>query len=64
MSALELVTKEEPTWKFAAARALLTTLYKKAAVHRRYKAYPEEPYGELYPLITDLVKKESIVKSF
>ncbi|OMD03150.1 ribonucleoside-diphosphate reductase subunit alpha [Paenibacillus odorifer] len=57
MSALELVTKEEPTWKFAAARALLTTLYKKAAVHRRYKAYPEEPYGELYPLITDLVKK-------
>lgn len=57
MSALELVTKEEPNWKFAAARALLTTLYKKAAVHRRYKAYPEEPYGELYPLITDLVKK-------
>ena len=57
MSALELVTKEEPTWKFAAARALLTTLYKKAAVHRRYKAYPEEPYGELYPLITDLVNK-------
>lgn len=29
MSALELVTKEEPDWKFAAARSLLTTLYKK-----------------------------------
>ncbi|MBW4084935.1 ribonucleoside-diphosphate reductase subunit alpha [Paenibacillus sp. S150] len=57
MSALELVTKEEPDWKFAAARSLLTSLYKKAAVNRRYKAYPEEPYGELYPLITDLVKK-------
>lgn len=57
MSALELVTKEEPDWKFAAARSLLTTLYKKAAVNRRYKAYPDEPYGELYPLISDLVKK-------
>lgn len=29
MSALELVTKEEPNWKFAAARSLLTSLYKK-----------------------------------
>lgn len=29
----------------------------KAAVNRRYKAYPDEPYGELYPLISDLVKK-------
>lgn len=29
MSALELVTKEEPDWKYAAARSLLTSLYKK-----------------------------------
>ncbi|AIQ10943.1 ribonucleoside-diphosphate reductase subunit alpha [Paenibacillus durus] len=57
MSALELVTKEEPDWKFAAARSLLTSLYKKAAVNRRYKAYPDEPYGALYPLIAGLVKK-------
>ena len=57
MSALELVTKEEPNWKFAAARSLLTTLYKKAAHHRRYKSYADEPYGALHPLITDLVHK-------
>lgn len=57
MSALELVTKEEPNWKYAAARSLLTSLYKKAANNRRYKAYPEEPYGAFYPLITTLVKK-------
>lgn len=29
MSALELVSKEEPNWKFAAARSFLTSLYKK-----------------------------------
>lgn len=63
MSALELVTKEEPNWKYAAARSLLTSLYKKAANNRRYKAYPEEPYGAFYPLITTLVKKASIAKS-
>lgn len=57
MSALELVTKETPEWKFAAARALLTSLYKKAAVNRRYKAYSDRPYGALYPLITDLVAR-------
>lgn len=57
MSALELVTKEEPDWKFAAARSFLTSLYKKAATNRRYKAYPEEPYGAFYPLITELVQK-------
>ncbi|MWV45789.1 ribonucleoside-diphosphate reductase subunit alpha [Paenibacillus sp. HJL G12] len=57
MSALELVTKEEPAWKFAAARSLLTSLYKKAAYNRRYKAYPDEPYGALYPLISELVQK-------
>ncbi|MNO64140.1 Ribonucleoside-diphosphate reductase subunit alpha 2 [compost metagenome] len=56
MSALELVTKEEPNWKFVAARSLLTSLYKKAAVNRRYKAYPEEPYGSFYHLISDLCK--------
>lgn len=56
MSALELVTKEEPNWKFVAARALLTSLYKKAAVNRRYKSYPEEPYGSFYHLIGDLCK--------
>ncbi|MGF7050237.1 ribonucleoside-diphosphate reductase alpha chain [Paenibacillus sp. DS2015] len=57
MAALELVTIEEPNWKFAAARSLLTTLYKKAAYYRRYKSYPDEPYGALYPLISDLVQK-------
>ncbi len=57
MSALELVTKEEPNWKFAAARSLLTSLYKKAAYNRRYKAYANEPYGALYPLISELVNK-------
>lgn len=57
MSALELVTKETPEWKFAAARALLTTLYKKAAVNRRYKAYSDRPYGAFYPLISDLVQR-------
>lgn len=57
MAALELVSIEEPNWKFAAARSLLTTLYKKAAYHRRYKSYPDEPYGALYPLISDLVQK-------
>ncbi|KJD45504.1 MAG: ribonucleoside-diphosphate reductase subunit alpha [Bacillota bacterium] len=57
MAALELVSKEEPDWKFAASRALLTSLYKKAATHRRYKSYADEPYGAFYPLITDLVQK-------
>ncbi|NMI05123.1 ribonucleoside-diphosphate reductase subunit alpha [Paenibacillus sp. SZ31] len=57
MSALELVTKEEPNWKFAAARSLLTSLYKKAATNRRYKSYPDEPYGAFHPLLVDLVKK-------
>ncbi|MBD8841029.1 MULTISPECIES: ribonucleoside-diphosphate reductase subunit alpha [Paenibacillus] len=57
MSALELVTKEEPDWKFSAARALLTSLYKKAATNRRYKSYPDEPYGAFHPLLVDLVKK-------
>lgn len=56
MSALELVSKDEPDWKFAAARSLLTSLYKKAAVNRRYKAYPEEPYGSFYHLISELCK--------
>lgn len=43
MSALELVTKDEPDWKFAAARALLTTLYKKqrsTAVTKRIRKSP------------------------
>lgn len=57
MSALELVTKETPEWKFAAARALLTTLYKKAAVNRRYKSYSHGPYGAFYPLVEDLVNR-------
>ncbi|WP_110930262.1 ribonucleoside-diphosphate reductase subunit alpha [Paenibacillus bouchesdurhonensis] len=56
MSSLELVTKDEPDWKFAAARSLLTSLYKKAAVNRRYKSYPEEPYGSFHHLITELCK--------
>ncbi|MBT2759978.1 ribonucleoside-diphosphate reductase subunit alpha [Paenibacillus sp. ISL-20] len=57
MSALELISKEEPNWKFVAARSLLTSLYKKAAYNRHYKSYPDEPYGSFYNLITELVKK-------
>ena len=45
MSALELITKEEPNWKYVVARSLLTSLYKKAAYNRHYKSYPDEPYG-------------------
>ena len=63
MSALELVTKEEPNWKFAAARSLLTSLYKKAANNRRYKAYTDKPYGAFQPLITSMVKKASTAKN-
>ncbi|MGG0812945.1 ribonucleoside-diphosphate reductase subunit alpha [Paenibacillus alvei] len=54
MTALELVTKEEPDWKFVAAHSLLTKLYKEAALHRNYKAYPDKPYGDFYKLITRL----------
>ena len=57
MTALELVTKEEPDWKFVAARSLLTSLYKKAANNRRYKSYIGDPYGSFYPLIAELVNK-------
>lgn len=57
MSALELITKEEPNWKYVAARSLLTSLYKKAAYNRHYKSYPDEPYGNFYNLIAELVKK-------
>ncbi|WP_339308532.1 ribonucleoside-diphosphate reductase subunit alpha [Paenibacillus sp. FSL R5-0519] len=57
MSALELVTKEEPEWKYAAARGLLTSLYKKAAHNRRYKSYVGRPYGGFYPLVTDMVAR-------
>lgn len=57
MSSLELVTKEEPEWKYAAARSLLTSLYKQAAINRGYKSYGEEPYGSFYQLISELVNK-------
>jgi ribonucleoside-diphosphate reductase alpha chain len=57
MSALELVTKESPDWKFVAARSLLTQLYKKAANSRRYKSYRDKPYGALYPLISEMVTR-------
>lgn len=57
MSALELVTREEPEWKYAAARALLTSLYKKAAVSRRYKSYIDRPYGAFYPMVADMVSR-------
>lgn len=43
MSALELVTKEEPNWKFAAARSLLTSLYKK-----------RQPTADTNPIRTNL----------
>ncbi|MGZ9585568.1 ribonucleoside-diphosphate reductase subunit alpha [Paenibacillus marinisediminis] len=56
MTALELVTREEPDWKFVAARALLTKLYKEAALHRNYKAYPDKPYGDFYKLVKKLVE--------
>lgn len=54
MTALELVSVEEPKWKFVAARALLTKLYKEAALHRSYKAYADRPYGDFYKLIKQL----------
>lgn len=54
MTALEMVTKEEPDWKFVAAHSLLTKLYKEAALHRNYKAYPDKPYGDFYKLISRL----------
>ena len=57
MSALELVTKEEPTWKYVAARCLLTSLYKKAAYNRKYKCYSDSPYVGFYSLITNLIKQ-------
>ncbi|CAM2953718.1 ribonucleoside-diphosphate reductase subunit alpha [Paenibacillus sediminis] len=57
MSALELVSREEPEWKYAAARALLTSLYKKAAVNRRYKSYTDRPYGAFYPMVADMVQR-------
>jgi ribonucleoside-diphosphate reductase alpha chain len=57
MSALEMVTREEPNWKYAAARALLTSLYKRAAVNRRYKSYPRRPYGAFYPMVADMVQR-------
>ncbi|WP_091011806.1 ribonucleoside-diphosphate reductase subunit alpha [Paenibacillus amylolyticus] len=57
MTALDLITKEEPNWKFVAARGLLTKLYKKAANNRKYKSYVDEPYGSFYPLIQTLVEK-------
>ncbi|WP_195574587.1 ribonucleoside-diphosphate reductase subunit alpha [Paenibacillus sp. 1001270B_150601_E10] len=55
MTSLELITREEPDWKFIAARSLLTKLYKEAAVHRNYKAYPDKPYGDFYKLVKTLV---------
>ncbi|NMM54967.1 ribonucleoside-diphosphate reductase subunit alpha [Paenibacillus aquistagni] len=55
MTSLELITREEPDWKFVAARSLLTKLYKEAAIHRNYKAYPDKPYGDFYKLIRALV---------
>ncbi|GAK42105.1 ribonucleotide-diphosphate reductase subunit alpha [Paenibacillus sp. TCA20] len=57
MSALELISKEEPNWKFAAARSFLTSLYKKAAFNRNYKSYTDKPYGSFYNLITTMVEK-------
>ncbi|PZT57332.1 ribonucleoside-diphosphate reductase subunit alpha [Paenibacillus silvae] len=57
MTALDLITKEEPNWKFVAARGLLTKLYKKTANNRKYKSYVDEAYGSFYPLIQNLVEK-------
>ncbi|WP_019419311.1 ribonucleoside-diphosphate reductase subunit alpha [Paenibacillus sp. OSY-SE] len=54
MTALEMVTKEEAEWKFVAARSLMTKLYKEAALHRNYKAYPDKPYGDFYKLVKQL----------
>ncbi|MDK8183446.1 ribonucleoside-diphosphate reductase subunit alpha [Paenibacillus sp. UMB4589-SE434] len=55
MTALELVTREEPDWKFVAARSLQTKLYKEAALNRSYKAYPDKPYGDFLKLVRSLV---------
>lgn len=57
MSAVELITIEEPMWTYVAARAYLTKLYKEAALNRGYKSYTEHPYGSFLTLIKTLVDK-------
>ncbi|MFT9846726.1 ribonucleoside-diphosphate reductase subunit alpha [Aneurinibacillus sp. REN35] len=54
MSAVELISKEEPDWTYVAARAYLTKLYKEAAHHRGYKSYADQPYGSFYRLLATL----------
>jgi ribonucleoside-diphosphate reductase alpha chain len=57
MSAVELISKDEPDWTYVAARIYLTKLYKEAARNREYKATKEQPYGSFYDLLVGLTEK-------
>ncbi|GEN32940.1 ribonucleoside-diphosphate reductase subunit alpha [Aneurinibacillus danicus] len=58
MSAVEMISKEEPDWTYVAARSYLTKLYKEAARNRGYKAYADRPYGSFYRLIQQLTAQD------
>ena len=57
-----------PDFKYVAARAYLTKLYKEAAYNRGYKATKEKPYGSFYGLVKQLtdmgVYKEELLNSY
>lgn len=57
MSAAELIDMNEPQWTYVAARSFLNSLYKQAAVNRRYKAYAHDPYGSFSYLVSLLDAK-------
>ncbi|MBP1308714.1 ribonucleoside-diphosphate reductase alpha chain [Paenibacillus sp. 1182] len=55
MTAVELISIEEPDWTYIASAAYVNKLYKEAALHRGYKSYPAKPYGSFSTLIKQLV---------
>lgn len=57
MTAVELISIEEPDWTYIASAAYVNKLYKEAALHRGYKSYPAKPYGSFSTLIKQLVCK-------
>lgn len=57
MTAVELISIEEPDWTFVASLAFSNNLYKEAALNREYKAYPANPYGSFSNLIKKMVSK-------
>lgn len=57
MTALELISVEEPDWTFVASAAYLTKLYKEAAINRGYKSYHNQRYGSFYKLLKALRDK-------